>query len=81
MDKEREITIYDIAENLNLSIATVSRALKNDPVVNKKTKKKITDLAEKLGYRTNHFAKNLRTQKTNTIGVIIPRVQSAVFVT
>ncbi|MEP7320686.1 MAG: LacI family DNA-binding transcriptional regulator [Saprospiraceae bacterium] len=76
MNKEREVTIYDIADNLNLSIATVSRALKNDPVVNKKTKKKITDLAEKLGYRTNHFAKNLRTQKTNTIGVIIPRLNS-----
>jgi LacI family transcriptional regulator len=76
MNREREVTIYDIADNLNLSIATVSRALKNDPVVNKKTKKKITDLAEKLGYRTNHFAKNLRTQKTNTIGVIIPRLNS-----
>lgn len=76
MQKEREVTIYDIAENLNLSIATVSRALKNDPVVNKKTKKRITDLAEKLGYRTNHFAQNLRTQRTNTIGVIIPRLNS-----
>ena len=41
MNKEREITIYDIADNLNLSIATVSRALKNDPVVNNKTKKRI----------------------------------------
>lgn len=76
MDRDREVTIYDIAENLDLSIATVSRALKNDPVVNKKTKKKVTDLAEKLGYRTNHFAKNLRTQRTNTIGVIIPRHNS-----
>ncbi|MEO5582940.1 MAG: LacI family DNA-binding transcriptional regulator, partial [Saprospiraceae bacterium] len=76
MSKEREVTIYDIADHLNLSIATVSRALKNDPVVNRKTKKKITDLAEKLGYRTNHFAKNLRTQRTNTIGVIIPRINT-----
>lgn len=76
MHKEKEVTIYDLAENLNLSIATVSRALKNDPVVNKKTKKRITDLAEKLGYRTNHFAQNLRTQRTNTIGVIIPRLNS-----
>lgn len=76
MIKEKEVTIYDIAKELHISIATVSRALKNDPVVNKKTKKKITDLAEKLGYRTNQFAKSLRTQKTNTLGVIIPRLNS-----
>lgn len=76
MIREKEITIYDLAKSLKLSIATVSRALKDDPVVNKKTKKRITELAESLGYRTNHFAKNLRTQKTNTIGVIIPRLNS-----
>lgn len=76
MIKDREVTIHDIANELNISIATVSRALKNDPVVNKKTKKKITDLADKLGYRTNQFAKSLRTQKTNTLGVIIPRLNS-----
>ncbi|MEP7268115.1 MAG: LacI family DNA-binding transcriptional regulator [Saprospiraceae bacterium] len=76
MDREKEITIYDLARELNVSIATVSRALKNDPVVNKKTKKKIIELAEKKGYRTNYFAKGLRTQKTNTLGVIIPRLNS-----
>ena len=46
--KDKEVTIYDIASALNISIATVSRALKNDPVVNKRTKKKIFDLAEKM---------------------------------
>ena len=76
MMREKDITIYDLAKSLKLSIATVSRALKDDPVVNKKTKKRIIELAESLGYRTNHFAKNLRTQKTNTIGVIIPRLNS-----
>lgn len=72
----KEPTIYDLASQLNISIATVSRALKDDPVVNKKTKKKVYDLAELLGYRTNHFARNLRKQRTNTIGVIIPRINS-----
>lgn len=76
MTKVKEITIYDIARILNISVATVSRALKNDPVVSKKTKKKIFDLAEDMGYRSNNFARNLRTQKTNTIGVIIPRLNS-----
>src|ERR1051325_7871274 len=76
MSRGKEVTIYDIADKLNISIATVSRALKDDPVVNKKTKKKIFDLAEELGYRSNHFARNLRSQKTNTIGVIVPRLNS-----
>ncbi|HEV8284159.1 MAG TPA: LacI family DNA-binding transcriptional regulator [Chitinophagaceae bacterium] len=76
MSKEKEITIYDIADKLNISIATVSRALKDDPVVNKKTKKKIFEAAEQMGYRSNHFARNLRNQKTDTIGVIVPRLNS-----
>jgi LacI family transcriptional regulator len=76
MPKEKEVTIYDIASALNISIATVSRALKNDPVVSKPTKKKIFDLAARMGYRTNHFARNLRNQTTNTIGVIMHELNS-----
>ncbi len=76
MPKEKEVTIYDIASALNISIATVSRALKNDSVVSKRTKKKIFDLADKMGYRTNHFARNLRNQTTNTIGVIVHELNS-----
>ncbi len=76
MFKEKEVTIYDLAKTLNISIATVSRALKNDPVVSKKTKKKIFELAEKMGYRSNHFASNLRKQKTNTIGIIVHELNS-----
>ena len=76
MDPEKEITIYDLARELNMSVATISRALKDDPVVSKKTKKKIHDLAEAMGYRSNHFARNLRNKKTHMIGVVIPRVNS-----
>ncbi len=76
MSKEKEITIYDIASQLGLSAATVSRALKDHPAINKHTKKKITDLATKLGYRSNTFASNLRKQKTNTIGVIFHELRS-----
>lgn len=73
---KKEVTIYDIAAQLDISVATVSRALRNDPVVNDKTKKKVFELAEKFGYQTNHFARNLRNQQTHTIGVIIPRLNS-----
>ncbi|TDH27346.1 LacI family transcriptional regulator [Segetibacter sp. 3557_3] len=76
MTKGKEITIYDLADKLRISSATVSRALKDDPVVSKKTRLKIAELAEEMGYRTNHFARNLRSKKTNTIGVIIPRINS-----
>ena len=76
MTKGKEVTIYDLATALDISIATVSRALKDDPVVNKKTKKKIFELAEEMGYRTNHFASNLRQKKTNTIGIIVHELNS-----
>ena len=76
MSREKEITIYDIARQLDLSAATVSRALKDHPAINKHTKKKIADLAHKLGYRSNNFASNLRKQRTNTIGVILHEIRS-----
>jgi LacI family transcriptional regulator len=76
MNKVKEVTIYDLANKLNISIATVSRALNDDPVVSKKTKKKIFDLAKELGYRHNRFASNLRKQTTNTIGVIVHELNS-----
>ncbi|MGZ5135331.1 MAG: LacI family DNA-binding transcriptional regulator, partial [Flavitalea sp.] len=76
MLKVKETTIYDIAKKLNISVATVSRALQDDPVVSKKTKKRIAEMAEEMGYRSNHFARNLRSQKTKTIGVIVPRLDS-----
>ena len=77
MSKPREITIYDIASKLNISVATVSRGLKDDKVVSKQTRKKIFELAEQMGYRTNHFARNLRQQQTNTIGVIVHELKSS----
>jgi len=76
MSHEKEITIYDIARQLNISAATVSRGLKDHPAINKSTRKKIQDLARQLGYRSNTFASNLRKKNTNTIGVIVPRLSS-----
>lgn len=72
----KEVTIYDIAEKLKISGATVSRALNDDPVVTKKTRQKIMKMAEEMGYRPNLFARNLREGKTNTLGIMIPRINS-----
>lgn len=71
-----EITIYDIASHLGLATSTVSRGLQNNPIINKKTRQKIADAAEALGYRRNNYAVNLRTQRTRTIGVIVHELKS-----
>jgi len=75
-NEEKEITIYDLARELDISAATVSRGLQGHPTVSKKTRKRINDLALSKGYRSNHFARNLRRQHTHTIGVIVPRLNS-----
>lgn len=76
MSEEKEITIYDIAKHLNISATTVSRGLKDHPTINKNTRRKIVDTAKELGYRSNLFASSLRSKKTHTIGVIVPRLNS-----
>lgn len=76
MAEEKEITIYDIARHLNISATTVSRGLKDHPTINKNTRKKIAEAASKLGYQTNTFASSLRSKKTYTLGIIVPRLNS-----
>jgi LacI family transcriptional regulator len=73
---EKEITIYDIARQLGVSAATVSRALSGNNVISASTRKKVNDLADSLGYRHNLFASSLRLQKTHTIGVILHELNS-----
>ncbi|HSU27734.1 MAG TPA: LacI family DNA-binding transcriptional regulator [Chitinophagaceae bacterium] len=76
MSRVKDITIYDLARRLHISIPTLTRAPKDGPVVSKKTKKKIFGPAEEMGYRSNLFARNLRNQRTDTIGVIVPMLNS-----
>lgn len=70
----KEVTLKQIAENLGISITTVSKALKNYPDVSKKTKARVKDEAKKLRYKPNVFAVNLRTRRSRTVGLIIPEV-------
>ncbi len=76
MKPKKDVTIYDIAQKLDLSSATVSRGLNDHPAINKNTRKKIQQAARELGYRHNTFASSLRKQKTNTIGVIVHELNS-----
>ena len=78
MDK-KPVTIKDIARMLNISKSTVSRALSGRSDIHPETKSKIIELAGKLSYEPNTLAINLKQQKTNTIGVIIPETINRFF--
>ena len=68
------VTLKQIAEELGISITTVSKALKEYPDVSKKTRKLVRETASLLNYKPNSFAVNLRTKESKTIGLIIPEI-------
>ena len=68
------VTLKQIAEELGISITTVSKALKDYPDVNKKTRKLVRETASILNYKPNSVAVNLRTKESKTIGLIIPEI-------
>ena len=69
-------SIKDVAREAGVSIATVSRVLNDIDVVNEDTKKKVLDAIKQLGYRPNIVARSLKTQRTKTIGILIPDISS-----
>ena len=71
MKQKKEVTIYDIAQQLNVSPSTVSRALKDHYSIGKEKIDAVKKMALRLGYRPNQIAASLRRNKTNTIGVMI----------
>ena len=75
----KKVTIYDIAEKLNIAAATVSRALNDNPKISDDTKKLVMETAEKMNYRQNRLAIALKSGKTNNVGVIVPRVNTNFF--
>lgn len=81
MEKISSVTIHDIARELKISASTVSRALNDNPRISASTKEKIRAVALKLGYQPNTIASNLRNQKTNTIGIVVPLINRHFFST
>ncbi len=73
------ITIKDIAKEAGVSYATVSRALNQRSDVNEKTRRRILELAEKMGYQPNMIARSLVNRKTNIIALIVPDVSNPYF--
>ncbi len=72
----KKVTIKDVAKKLNVTTSTVSRALNDHHSISEKTKKLVRKTAEELNYSPNKVAASLRSGKGNSIGVIIPKINS-----
>ena len=72
-------TLKQIAKEFEVSISTVSKALSDSPEISEATKTKIKEYAKLQNYKPNSIAKNLKNQRTNTIGVIIPNILNPFF--
>jgi LacI family transcriptional regulator len=79
MRNHPEITIHHLANVLKISASTVSRALNDNNRISEKTRKLVQQKAAEMGYRPNVLAANLRSRKTNTIGVVVPRIDRYFF--
>lgn len=77
--EKQTITIYDVAREASVSMATVSRVVNGNPNVKPATRKKVLEVIEKLDYRPNAVARGLASKRTTTVGVIIPDVSNAYF--
>lgn len=67
-------SIHDIAKTLRLSPATISRVLNNHPHVHHATRSRVMAMVKEVGYKPNPMAAGLRTRKTNSVGLIVPRI-------
>ncbi|MDT1995468.1 catabolite control protein A [Carnobacterium divergens] len=77
--EKQTITIYDVAREANVSMATVSRVVNGNPNVKPTTRKKVLEVIDRLDYRPNAVARGLASKKTTTVGVIVPDVTNLYF--
>lgn len=75
----KKVTIHDIAKELGLTGSTVSRALNDHPRISKATKKLVKEKASELNYRPNTIASTLRTGRSNSLGLIVPKINRNFF--
>ncbi|SOC36615.1 catabolite control protein A [Ureibacillus acetophenoni] len=73
------VTIYDVAREANVSMATVSRVVNGNQNVKPSTRKKVLEVIERLEYRPNAVARGLASKKTTTVGVIIPDISNSIY--
>ncbi|WP_103069583.1 LacI family DNA-binding transcriptional regulator [Aquimarina sediminis] len=75
----KKVTLKQLARELNLSISTVSKSLKNDPEISQKTIIRVHELADFYNYKPNALAVSLKSNKTKTIGIILPEILNHFF--
>ncbi|MFL1013462.1 LacI family DNA-binding transcriptional regulator [Flavisericum labens] len=75
----KKTTIYDIAKKLNITAATVSRALNNNPKISEATRELVLETAAKMNYERNRLAQALKSGKSYNVGVVVPRIDSNFF--
>ena len=78
---KRKVTLKQIAKELDVSISTVSKSLRNSPEIGEDTKQKVQAFAKFYNYRPNNIALSLKNKKTKTIGIIIPEIVHHFFAT
>lgn len=81
MNTDDTVTIYDVAREAGVSMATVSRVVNGNKNVKENTRKKVLEVIERLDYRPNAVARGLASKKTTTVGVVIPNIANAYFAT
>ena len=78
---KRKVTLKQIAKELDVSISTVSKSLRNSPEISEDTRIKVQAFAKLYNYRPNNIALSLKNRKTKTIGIIIPEIIHHFFAT
>ena len=76
---KKNATIYDISKKLNISVATVSRALNDNPRISQATKELVVKTAKEMNYKQNNLAKALKSGETKNIGIIVPYINTNFF--
>ncbi len=79
--KKGNVTIYDISKKLDISAATVSRALNNNPKISSKTRELVFATATEMNYKQNRVAKALKSGKSKNVGIIVPYINGNFFST
>ncbi|HJA73790.1 MAG TPA: catabolite control protein A [Candidatus Limosilactobacillus faecipullorum] len=77
--KKQSVTIYTVAREARVSMATVSRVVNGNPNVKPETRKKVLEVIKELNYRPNAVARGLASKKTTTVGVVIPSITNDYF--
>ena len=79
MNTDDTVTIYDVAREAGVSMATVSRVVNGNKNVKENTRKKVLEVIERLDYRPNAVARGLASKRTTTVGVVIPDITNTYF--